>query len=264
MIELIIVGFLGIVLAIMTYKKNLLSLGGSLSVLLMLLLIDGFGNWKMVLLIVWAYLTLSIIDKVFDKKIEESVEGIHEKSGKRVALQVWVNGGAAVAAIIAWGILKRPSFMIGYIIAIGEAYADSLASDVGVMSTRNPIDICTLKPIKNGLSGGISILGTGASFLGVVIYTVIALLLINLSVYEGIAVVLVIMSGCLIDSILGSRLQVKYICKKCNMITEKKIHCGEKTAKHKGLIWMDNSMVNLLSNAFTCLLGVLFFEILQI
>lgn len=261
--EVFIVLLLGLLIAYVTYNKKLLSLGGSISVLVMLLIIDIFGKWQMVSLIIWAYVTLSIIDKIFDERIEKSVDGIHEKSGVRVASQVWVNGGAAVASIILFGITGRPSFMIGYIVAIGEAYADSLASDVGVMSSKPPVDICTFKPITNGLSGGISVLGSAASFLGVLIYSVLSIILWQKSLFAFGIIIFSSMIGCIFDSIIGSKLQIKYICNRCKTITEKKTHCGERTIHYKGLQWLNNSMVNLISNVFSSIVGIIMFEIIN-
>lgn len=262
--ELLIVFLFGVLIAFVTYKKKLLSLGGSISVLLMLLMIDYFGKWKMVVLIIWAYVTLSVIDKIFDKRIEKSVEGIHEKSGVRVASQVWVNGGAAVLSIILYGITGRLSFMVGYIVAIGEAYADSLASDVGVMSKKKPIDICTLKPITNGLSGGISLLGTSVSFVGVLIYSILSNVFIKGDAVVFAVIVFASMIGCFFDSILGSRLQIKYMCNICKTVTEKKTHCGADTIPYKGIRWLNNSMVNLISNIFSGVVGIITFEMMLI
>lgn len=262
MIEFVIVALLGLLVAWAVYQKELLTLGGSASVLVMLLLIDGFGKWEMVVLILFGYISLSVVDKVFSRKIERSVEGIHEKSGKRSAYQVWVNGGAAVVCIVLYGITHRVSFLMGYIVGIGEAYADSLASDVGVMSKKQPLDICTWKPVTNGLSGGVSLLGSGASILGVAVYTLVTVFLRPMSFRHGAGLFLIPIIGCILDSVLGSRMQVKYICPRCGAVTEKKMHCGVKTKVHSGISWMDNSMVNLITNVVTCILGILCFEVL--
>ena len=54
--------------------------------------------------------------------------------------------------------------------------------------------------------------------------------------------------GVVIDSILGSLVQRKNRCKKCNVITEKNIHCDEETVHYQGIKWINNSLVNLFSN----------------
>ena len=48
---------------------------------------------------------------------------------------------------------------------------------------------------------------------------------------------------------LGASIQVKYKCEKCKKITERKEHCGKETNYYKGIKWIDNNLVNLLSNA---------------
>lgn len=262
MMELLIVGICALLIAFVTYHKELLSFWGTVSVLVMLLIIDVCGKWQMVMLIVWAFVSLSIVDKIFAKKIENSINSIHEKSGKRVASQVWINGGAAIVSIILFGITGRLSFMMGYIVAIAESYADSLASDIGVMSSKHPIDICSFRPLTNGLSGGISLLGSCASFVGIVIYTMLLYIMINVPLSNCLLLVFLPVVGCILDSVLGSKMQVKYICPKCKIITEKRQHCDKETQVYSGFLWMDNSAVNLISNIVTCILGIFCFEVI--
>lgn len=69
------------------------------------------------------------------------------------------------------------------------------------------------------------------------------------SVISFIIIILSGFLGSLIDSILGASIQVKYKCEKCKKITERKEHCGKETNYYKGIKWIDNNLVNLLSNA---------------
>ena len=56
--------------------------------------------------------------------------------------------------------------------------------------------------------------------------------------------------GSIFDSILGASIQVKYKCPVCQKITEKKVHCEKETQYEKGIKFVDNNLVNLLSNLF--------------
>ena len=49
-------------------------------------------------------------------------------------------------------------------------------------------------------------------------------------------------------------IRVKYIYIFCKKITEKKMHCKEKTKYERGIKWIDNNVVNLLSNLSVFLL----------
>ncbi|MCQ2592694.1 MAG: DUF92 domain-containing protein [Treponema sp.] len=259
MIEFLIVALVAFLISFGVYIKKLLTLGGAISVFMLIIIIDIFSDWKMASLLIISYVLLSIIDKVFERNIEKSVDGIHEKSGKRVASQVWYNGGVAAISIILYGITGKSAFLMGYLVALGEAFADSLASDVGVMSKKPPIDICTFKTVQNGLSGGVSLLGTGASTLGVILYIGIARLFIPISLINMILLVIITLFGNLLDSVMGSRLQIKYKCEKCGTITEKKLHCQQETLPYSGFSWMNNSIVNLISNSVTALIGIICF-----
>lgn len=46
-------------------------------------------------------------------------------------------------------------------------------------------------------------------------------------------------------------------CLNCNSLTEKDIHCNQLTIFYRGVKWIDNSMVNLMSNIATIIIAVL-------
>ena len=56
--------------------------------------------------------------------------------------------------------------------------------------------------------------------------------------------------GAVFDSFLGSNMQVKYKCKKCNAIVESKEHCSEKTVKYSGFTMVTNDAVNFFGTLF--------------
>lgn len=79
----------------------------------------------------------------------------------------------------------------------------------------------------------------------------------NLNVF-----VIIIASGILgnlLDSLLGSLVQVKFICKICRKVVEAETHCGVKTNYYKGFQWIDNNVVNFIAS-FS---GILFFILLK-
>ena len=63
----------------------------------------------------------------------------------------------------------------------------------------------------------------------------------------------------IIDSILGSLFQAKYKCIKCNKITEKTMHCDNKTEIIEGVHWINNNMVNLMSSIITTVITIIVF-----
>jgi uncharacterized membrane protein len=65
-------------------------------------------------------------------------------------------------------------------------------------------------------------------------------------------------AGSLFDSLLGATCQSRRWCAVCALETERGVHhCGSVTSAHRGLPWIDNDVVNFLSNACGGLLAAL-------
>jgi len=140
--------------------------------------------------------------------------------------------------------------------------ADSIASDVGILSKGEPRDICTGKVVPRGISGGISALGSlasGGACLGLGLVTGLVL---RLSWLQTAVVIWVPYCGMLLDSVIGSRIQVKYRCRICGALTEKTIHCDTPTVVCGGIRSIRNSTVNFLCTVFAAILGSLLGSIL--
>ena len=148
--------------------------------------------------------------------------------------------------------------MMVYAAALTECLADSLASDVGVLSKKDPVDICRMKRIKRGLSGGVSLLGTLSALAGCVWMFLISWIFFGLSLDLFIVIIVIPMVGILIDSILGSLVQAKYECAVCGKSTEKTFHCGEKANHVGGIKLINNDAVNIISNFVTAILAAVY------
>ena len=61
------------------------------------------------------------------------------------------------------------------------------------------------------------------------------------------------------DSALGSLVQVKYRCRVCGAVTEKKRHCDAETEYHSGVKWINNNAVNLISSVIITALAAAFY-----
>lgn len=68
--------------------------------------------------------------------------------------------------------------------------------------------------------------------------------------------------GCTFDSVLGSRAQMRYRCTCCGKITELDEHCGAACIKEKGIVWMNNDIVNLLNNVFALTLALAVYAVM--
>ena len=172
---------------------------------------------------------------------------LHEKAGARDAVQIVCNVLVGALALVLAAATGREVFFWCYGGAMASSLADSMASELGVLSRRPPRDILTLRPVTPGLSGGVTALGLGASALGAALIG---------GIYGALRASLPLALGCtaagflaaLADSVLGSCAQAKYRCPVCGALTEKPVHCGKPGALVRGARRITNDAVNLLGN----------------
>lgn len=237
-----------VLIAIVVLYKRLLTLGGAISALMIsIIIIYSLGNYGFLLLFIFFFVTTicDLIGKIKKKKI---LQDMHKKVGKRDIFQVFAVGLLPCTCALLHFILKKDIFLIVYVALICENLADCMASEIGVLSKSKPFDICRFKRLDAGLSGGVSLLGSISSIIGVII---ISMSYYFMPFYVSNSIWIIIVSaviGVLIDSILGSLVQRKNQCRKCKVITEKNVHCNEETIHYQGVKWINNSLVNLFSN----------------
>lgn len=219
--------------------------------------IYAFGGLPMWSLLMIFFLSSTMIGK--SKKIFslEKEDQISKKSGSRDGLQVLANSLPALISLMLYYFTKNTVFLPAAICAIASSMADTWASEIGVLSKKDPISILTGKSLPSGLSGGVSLLGFIASFIGSMVIAGCALLfyhnffIINSFFNMNLLIIFLFITllgflGGLVDSFLGATLQVKY--KNINSsFTEQEFSFGKKNRVVSGIIWIDNDMVNFLS-----------------
>jgi uncharacterized protein (TIGR00297 family) len=188
----------------------------------------------------------------------ESAEAMHAKGSRRDAVQVLANGGLAAAMAAAHALTGRPIWMLGFAIAMAAATADTWASEIGVLSSREPRSILTMRTIPRGTSGGISALGLvasagGAFFIGVW-FAVGYWATHGWNGGELAAIVAAITGGgflgSLLDSFLGATVQAQYWDTHRNAHTERRTNArGEPNRLVRGAHVLTNDAVNALSGA---------------
>lgn len=242
---------LSFLLASIAYFKKSLTKSALLLAFIFSYLITYYGGIASFIILVTVFLG-SNIGKLFKKT--KSKDEIIAKSGQKDTIQILANVGLGTLSIIIYGLTGKFSFLVIYASIMAESLSDTLASDIGMHSKHKPINILTFKESTPGLSGNISTLGLISSFLGAFIISII-FYIFHHSVLYLIIIISTGFLGSLIDSILGSLIQVKYECPKCHIITEKKSHCNKPTRYHKGLRGVNNDTINLLSNLFAGILS---------
>jgi uncharacterized protein (TIGR00297 family) len=154
--------------------------------------------------------------------------------------QVLANGGvAAVCALLA---AHGALFAAAFAGAFAAASADTWGTEIGMLSRRSPVSILTFRPLRAGLSGGVTPLGIAATVAGALAVAWVASLVylapLGCVALGGVA-------GALADSILGASLQELRWCPVCASECEVQIHdCGTPTRLQRGIHWMGNDAVN--------------------
>ncbi len=260
--------------AVYAFKREMLNEGGVMAAifvgLVLLFVPQNPAGWVWLLVLLFFFIMGSFASK-FKKESKKKVEEDFAKGGARNMMQVIANGaGGLVFAVLGF---FSPSLLpfVGFVFSTSAMAGDTLSSEIGVLSKKEPVNIKTFKKIEKGMSGGITLLGLEAGFLGGLVMGVFAFLFLSASGVQapGGALVFLVFAflagffGSLVDSLLGSFFQVLYYCPKCSVFTERKVHkCGTETKLIKGLKWMDNDVVNMLSGLIVGAAGFLVFYFL--
>lgn len=218
----------------------------------------------------WSLLGLFFVSSSFWSNYKEErkyhLNQVHEKGSQRDAWQVLANGGICALCCLGYGVTQSPSFLIATAVSIAASTADTWASEIGVLSSKPPRSMITMRVMPTGLSGGVSTLGTVAQIIGaglIAAYASTYLLLFYQLPFNalrlGALIAILGVLGSLIDSLLGILLQAKYECLICHLKTEKTIHHGVQTKVIGGISWLTNDKVNLISNLMVTLLAFLFY-----
>lgn len=245
------------ILAIYAYKRQKINLSGTIAAWLFTILIIFIGNWQSFSLVLMTFISTIITSRF---KHKNDVSNIVEKAKTKDIIQILANLFLPTLSIIFYGVFKNHLFLLCFICTIGESLSDSLASEIGILSKKNPINILTLKRVERGLSGGLSFLGTFASICGSFIVALFSYYFYNITLKHAILIIGIIFTGTIIDSVLGATIQSKYKCLKCNFITEKTTHCNYEAKLISGFKFINNDGVNFLTNLTTLIITIIVFS----
>lgn len=246
--------------ALYSWRRKSLSLSGAISAIVVGMAIFIGLNWQGLILLGIFFVTSTYFSKI-GRAHKRTVEDIVAKGDRRDWLQVFANGGVPAICSLLFFQTGESIWLIAFCSALAASNADTWASEIGVLSKQPPVLIFTLEKVPKGTSGAVSLFGTAAGFFGALTIGVAAKVLWfhSFSVWTIILITFLGFFGMVLDTCLGYFLQIKYQCPVCQMITEKKEHCGVKTSFLKGLPFLNNDGVNFLSAWISSMIPVIFY-----
>lgn len=257
MIEMLAAAGLAALVTVVTRVKKALTWPAVCAAGVLLLLITYLSSLKEAAALLGMYLAVFAVDTVFGKKTKGITEAVLGSNTGRGIRQVMANGLTGMACIWIYHATGQECFLLAYYAAIFEVMADSIASDIGVLSKKAPRDICTWKEVPKGISGGVSILGLSASGAVCIAGGLSCGMLLGASGKIVFITALAPYLGMLADSVIGSLCQVQYRCRVCGIRTELKEHCGQETEVVKGFSKISNHIVNFLCTVLAACIACL-------
>jgi uncharacterized protein (TIGR00297 family) len=251
-------------IALLAFRRRSLDSSGVAGAVASGTTIFAMGGWTWGVLLVLFFVSSSVLSHFRERDKAQVAADKFSKGSQRDLGQVAANGGVATLIALGYGLTSRPemreSLQAGFTGALAAANADTWATELGVLSSRQPRLITTGRTVAPGTSGAITLLGSaaaalGAFFLGAGMWVMqgcrksrASLPLIGL--LSGLA-------GSLLDSLLGASVQAVYYCPVCDKETERRVHnCGTKTKPLRGISWINNDIVNFAATLFGALVAM--------
>ncbi len=221
----------------------------------------------------WVVLAVFVLSSTgftrFRAREKAWLASVQEKGGRRDAVQVIANGGVGLVAAVLLRFTGAPLFAVAFAAAFASANADTWASEIGVLSRRQPFSLPGFRRVPRGVSGGMTLLGCAASVCGALCVALVFALenalvtgipagaagLVGLVAAAGVF-------GSVVDSILGSTLQAQYTGADLAP-TERRVTAGAVNRLARGLPCVTNDVVNLLSTAAAAIAGALLSGLLR-
>jgi len=213
------------------------------------------AGWSWGVLLLSLFVSASALSRIDEKRKQVRISSVVEKGGERDAGQVLANGGVFAAAALGQLLVPSPVWMALGVGAIATSTADTWATEVGTLSTREPVSILSGRRVPAGTSGAVTLLGSAAGIAGAAfIAAEAALASWPVSFAAG---ALGGVAGALTDSILGATIQARRWCAACAVSTERKVHgCGAGTSHAAGMRGFDNDVVNAVCSAVGALVAL--------
>lgn len=221
---IVMIVVVSLIISLVAFNRKILDQGGSVLAFLICFLSGTLGHltWLLILLIFVGSSFLATRFAIVYKKalgVEESDEGT------RGAWNVLSNGivPALIAVVYSLGLLEPEQALVAFTTAVAAASADTMASEIGVLSPSPVLITNPSKRVEPGTDGGISLEGTLASLLSAVCISMLSFASFILLIEESHPFYLSFdvnylyisaffgFSGSIFDSLLGATLEKREI-----------------------------------------------------
>ena len=247
--------FLSTAISLFAYRRRSLSPSGVAGAVVTGTTTFGLGGWDWGLSLIFFFVSSSMLSHFREREKAAAAADKFSKGSQRDLGQVAANGGTATLLALGYGLAQtqalRETLQAGYVGSLAAATADTWATELGVLSPRQPRLITSGRTVPPGTSGGMTLVGTCAAALGALalgtVFWALQLFRPSLSFLPPLGLISGL-AGSFLDSLLGTTLQAMYYCPVCNKETERRIHrCGTSTRFLRGLPWIDNDIVNFIA-----------------
>ncbi|MEO8946177.1 MAG: DUF92 domain-containing protein [Gemmatimonadaceae bacterium] len=222
------------------------------------------GGWNWASLLIVYFVGTSALSHLTSRRTRERTAGILSKGERRDGLQVLANGGVYSIAAALTAAPSMPTWVAwGALGALSAAAADSWATEVGTWLGGRPRSIVSRTYVRQGESGGVTVMGFVGGFGGAGIVGISAM---SLGFTSGLALATVVCGcvGAIVDSLLGATIQERRWCDACDEPTERTVHlCGSATRRAGGVAGLDNDVINLLSTVSGFVLGLIIYYLAE-
>jgi uncharacterized protein (TIGR00297 family) len=236
---------LGAAAVLASLRLRFLQSSGAVAAFLLAVVCYGCGGWMWTVPMLVFFIPSSLLSR-WKRRRKAAFENLFDKGGTRDAWQVAANGGIPGLLAALAVVYPHPWWFALYAGSLAAVTTDTWATELGVLSPREPRHILQGTVLPRGSSGAVSLTGFAAGAAGAasIAATVMAYLPWPPSFAFGGAVVLAGLGGSLADSILGATAQAQYRCAECGRETEKRRHCDASCTRMRGAVWMTNDAVN--------------------
>ena len=240
------------------FKRNHLSVSGSLAAFVSGVVILYCMRFEGFFIFFWFYASSNVIGKVSRKRRKADAEKNFEKKGsRRDWVQVFANGFMAVLCSLLYFNTGSVTAVLMFCASVAEAASDTWAGEIGRLSKSVPVSIRTFRQVPRGMSGGITALGIAGGFVAslVIAFFFVIFFPVKRAFLYAVPVLVSGFAGCLADSWLGATCQALYVNSKGELTERENDDDGTENRLIRGIRWLNNDIVNLVSNVFACVLS---------